>query len=99
MIYELFTFVTPFYDEDEMQIEENVLSKDVYYPETMPNEAKTIIAAFLERDPRKRLGNKYSLHGHIGDQLFFSPPYTLQNIENKRVPPPWKPSVSAYITF
>lgn len=92
MIYELFTFVTPFYDEDEMQIEENVLYKDVYYPETMPIEAKTIIAAFLERDPKNRLGNKHSSHGLISQQMFFGPPYTLENIENKRVPPPWKPS-------
>jgi serine/threonine protein kinase len=71
MIYELFTFVTPFYDEDESQIEENVLYKDVYYPETMPTEAKRIIGGLLERDPRYRLGNKFSPHGLLSQQPFF----------------------------
>lgn len=71
MIYELFTFVTPFYDEDESQIEENVLSKDVCYPETMPDEAKAIISGFLERDPKRRLGNKHSPYGLLNQQAFF----------------------------
>jgi serine/threonine protein kinase len=71
MIYELFTFVTPFYDEDEIQIEENVLYKDVYYPETMPNEAKQIISGLLERDPKNRLGNKRSSLGLLSEQPFF----------------------------
>jgi len=71
MIYELFTFVTPFYDEDEIQIEENVLYKDVYYPETMPVEAKEIIAGLLERDPKNRLGNIHSPHGLLSQQRFY----------------------------
>ncbi|CAF0802757.1 unnamed protein product [Adineta steineri] len=92
MIYELFTFITPFYDEDELQIEENVLFKDVYYPETMRKEAKQIISGLLERDSKRRLGNKSSPLGLLKDQPFFlKEPYTLDNIENRRVPPPWVP--------
>jgi serine/threonine protein kinase len=71
MIYELFTFITPFYDEDDAQIEENVLFKIVCYPETMPFEAKQIISGLLERDPKRRLGNKQSPLGSLKDQLFF----------------------------
>lgn len=71
MIYELFTFITPFYDEDESQIEENVLSKDVCYPETMPIEAQWLISGLLERDPKRRLGNKRSPLGLLKDQPFF----------------------------
>ena len=71
MIYEFFTFITPFYDEDEMQIEENVLVKIVCYPETMRNEAKQIISGLLERDPKRRLGNKFSPLGLLKDQPFF----------------------------
>jgi serum/glucocorticoid-regulated kinase 2 len=71
MIYELFTFITPFYDEDEIQIEENVLFKNVCYPETMPKEAKQIISALLERDPKRRLGNKNSPFGLLKAQPFF----------------------------
>ncbi|CAF0755327.1 unnamed protein product [Adineta steineri] len=91
-IFELFTFVTPFYDEDDFQIEENVLHKEVYYPETMPIEAKKIISGLLERDPKNRLGNKLSPHGLLSQQSFFESPYTLDDIENRRVPPPWTPS-------
>jgi serum/glucocorticoid-regulated kinase 2 len=93
MIYEMFTFITPFYDEDELQIEENILNKDVCYPETMPEEAKRIIEGLLERDPKRRLGNKNSPFGLLKDQPFFREPYTLEKIENRRVPPPWIPSV------
>lgn len=71
MIYELFTFITPFYDDDEVQIEENVLYKDVYYPETMPSDAKTIITGLLDRDPKNRLGNRNSSHGLLSEQPFF----------------------------
>ncbi|CAF3695328.1 unnamed protein product [Rotaria socialis] len=92
MIYELFTFVTPFYDEDESQVEENVLFKDVCYPETMSIEAKRIISGLLERDPQRRLGNKNSPLGLLNEEPFFMKPYTLNNIENRRVPPPWIPS-------
>ena len=72
MIYEMFTFITPFYDEDEMQIEENVLFKDVYYPETMPKEAKQIISGLLDRDPKRRLGNQSSPLGLLKEQPFFT---------------------------
>ncbi|CAF0939028.1 unnamed protein product [Adineta ricciae] len=92
MIYEMFTFITPFYDEDEMQIEENVLLKDVYYPETMSKEAKQIISGLLDRDPKRRLGNPSSPLGLLKEQPFFTAPYTLENIENRRVAPPWKPA-------
>ncbi len=71
MIYELFTFITPFYDEDDVQIEENVLFKNVCYPETMPKEAKQIISGLLERDPKQRLGNKNSPLGLLKTQPFF----------------------------
>jgi len=71
MIYELFTFITPFYDEDEIQIEENVLFKNVCYPETMPKEAKQIISGLLERDPKRRLGNINSPLGLLKAQPFF----------------------------
>jgi len=71
MIYELFTFITPFYDEDEAQIEENVLSKIVCFPETMPKEAKQIITGLLERDPKRRLGNTSSPFGLLKQQSFF----------------------------
>jgi serine/threonine protein kinase len=71
MIFECFTFVTPFYDEDEMEIEENVLHNDVRYPETMPNAAKQLIAGLLERDPKLRLGNKNSPLGLLKEQPFF----------------------------
>ncbi|CAF1201950.1 unnamed protein product [Rotaria sordida] len=92
MIYELFTFITPFYDEDELQVEENVLFKDVFYPETLPKEAKKMISGLLERDPKQRLGNKNSPLGLLKDQPFFKEPFTLDNIENRRVPPPWIPN-------
>ena len=108
-IYELFTFVTPFYDEDDFQIEENVLHKEIFYPETMPRDAKRLISGLLERDPRIRLGNRRSPHGLLNHQPFFrlvifilsrlcsvssfSAPYTLENIESQSVRPPWVPSV------
>ena len=72
MIYEMFTFITPFYDEDELQIEENVLLKDVYYPETMSKEAKQIISGLLDRDPKRRLGNPTSPLGLLKEQPFFT---------------------------
>ena len=68
----MFTFITPFYDEDEVQIEENVLYKDVFYPETMPGEAKQIISGLLERDPKRRLGNINSPFGLLKEQPFFT---------------------------
>lgn len=71
MIYELFTFITPFYDEDESQIEDNVLHKEIVYPETMAKEAKQIISGLLQRDPNCRLGNLKSPFGSLNDQPFF----------------------------
>ncbi|CAF1104752.1 unnamed protein product, partial [Didymodactylos carnosus] len=91
MIYEMFTFVTPFYHPDDAQIEENVLSKDAQYVETIPRRAKRIIQALLEREPHKRLGHINSPHGLLKNHEFYSEPYTLENINNRRVKPPWIP--------
>jgi serine/threonine protein kinase len=71
LIYELSTFKTPFYASNSTEITENVLSNDVTYPETMAQDVRRIISAFLERDPKRRLGNVKSPHGSIRNQPFF----------------------------
>lgn len=71
MIYEMFTFTTPFYADDESQIEDNILYKNVHYPEIIPADAQQIISGLLDRDPTQRLGNRNSRHGPLNGQSFF----------------------------
>lgn len=71
LIYELFTFKTPFYANNSTEIIENVLSNHITYPETINKEAKQIISGLLETDPKRRLGNVRSPHGLLKDQPFF----------------------------
>ena len=70
-IYELHTFRTPFYANNSTDITDNVLSYRIHYPSTIPIHSKNLIAALLERDPKKRLGNIKSPHGSFNDQPFF----------------------------
>ena len=71
LIFELCTFQTPFYANSSAEITEKVLSAEVTYPEHMPNDVQSIIAALLERNPRRRLGSKHSPHGSVRQQDFF----------------------------
>ena len=71
LVFELCTFQTPFYANNSTEIIQNILSNDVTYPSTMKKEAKQMISGFLQRDPKKRLGNIHSPHGSLKDQPFF----------------------------
>jgi serum/glucocorticoid-regulated kinase 2 len=71
LIFELSTFKTPFYANNSTEVIQNVLSKEVNFPETMLEDVQQIISRLLERDPRRRLGNIKSPHGLLKNQPFF----------------------------
>ena len=71
LTFELCTFHTPFYANSSSEITEKVLSAQVNYPEHMANDVQSFIAALLERNPRRRLGNQHSPHGSLRQQAFF----------------------------
>ena len=71
LIFELSTFKTPFYANNSTLVTENVLQGNIIYPQTIRDDTKQIVSAFLERDPKRRLGNHKSPHGSISHQPFF----------------------------
>lgn len=71
LLFEMFTFQTPFYANNSSEITTNVLTREVKYPSNMSEDLQTFIAALLEKDPKKRLGNPRSPHGLLKNQSFF----------------------------
>lgn len=57
LLYEMMTGLPPFYDENVNTMYQRILRDPLRFPEDMGNEAKSVMAGLLQRDPTRRLGN------------------------------------------
>ncbi|CAF2317793.1 unnamed protein product [Rotaria sp. Silwood2] len=85
MIYEMVVFDTPFNGVDEFEIKENVIHRDFQYPNHISFDLQTILIGLLKKDPIERFGI-YELKS----SNFYSSPYSLEDIEQEKLPCPWK---------
>ena len=91
LIYEMLTGLPPFYDENVNIMYQRILSDPLNFPPDISSEAKSVMTALLQRDPKRRLGN------HGGDEIkrhpFFARYIDWSRLITKKIQPPFKPSV------
>jgi len=94
-LYEMLTGLPPFYDEDVETMYKRILNDPLRFPEDMSQDARSIIAGLLSRDPATRLGANGA--EEIKRHPFFSKAIDWNKLWAKQIQPPFKPSVSGLI--
>ncbi|CEI93259.1 Putative AGC/PKC protein kinase [Rhizopus microsporus] len=93
LIYEMLLGQSPFRGEDEDEIFDAILEDDILYPINMSSDSISICQQLLQRDPNRRLGGGPDDAAPIKRHPFFRG-VVWEDILNKRIPPPFYPSVS-----
>ncbi|KAA1478935.1 hypothetical protein DENSPDRAFT_845962 [Dentipellis sp. KUC8613] len=93
LTYEMLLGQSPFRGDDEDEIFDAILEDEPLYPITMPRDAVSILQKLLTRDPARRLGSGKSDAEEIKRHPFFKD-VNWDDILNKRIPPPYFPSIS-----
>lgn len=100
LLYEMLHGYTPFKGKDRNQTFKNILYKDVEFPQLFPisptivaqkvsKDARNLICALLNKDPKRRLGAKYGAAELKGHSFFKGIQWSL--LRNQR--PPIQPRV------
>lgn len=92
LIYQMLLQQSPFRGEDEDEIYDAILADEPLYPIHMPRDSVSILQRLLTRDPEQRLGSGQGDAQEIMSHPFFKG-VNWDDIYNKRVPTPFKPTV------
>ncbi|XP_046649861.1 RAC serine/threonine-protein kinase-like [Daphnia pulicaria] len=92
VMYELMCGRLPFYDRDHDVLFERILLEEVRFPRTLSQEAKELLGGLLAKDPQKRLGGGPEDYKEITQHPFFLP-ISWTDLEQRKIPPPFKPQV------
>ncbi|CAD6571770.1 MAG: hypothetical protein TREMPRED_000366 [Tremellales sp. Tagirdzhanova-0007] len=95
LLYEMLTGLPPFYDENTNEMYRKILSDPLRFPDEVSGEARSLLAALLDRDPARRLGVRGAQD--IKNHPFFSRHIDFKKLWQKATPPPFKPAVTSAI--
>ena len=73
---------------------QDIVEKPIEMKPYFSNEAKSLLAGLLERNPDKRLGSKTDDASDIMGHPFFRD-INWSDLREKRIPPPYKPYVTS----
>ena len=86
MIYEMSTLNTPFYHPHQNEIQDHVIHGDFHCPAHISPDLREIICGLLRKDPHDRFGiNELQI-----SRFYSSTTYSLEQIERRKLPCPWK---------
>ncbi|GES59850.1 protein kinase c [Aspergillus terreus] len=93
LIYQMLLQQSPFRGEDEEEIYDAILADEPLYPIHMPRDSVSILQKLLTREPELRLGSGPTDAQEVMSHAFFRN-VNWDDIYHKRVPPPFKPTIS-----
>ena len=91
LLYEMICGLPPYYDRNRERMYKKILGAELRFPSGMSQDARGICSAFLQRDPRKRLG--FGGVDEVKASAFFTRFFSWDDVLNKRVDPSYKPNV------
>ncbi|KAG0700106.1 kinase-like domain-containing protein [Suillus ampliporus] len=93
LLYEMLSGLPPFYDEVTDKMYQKILTDPLTFGPDIGTEARSILTSLLNRDPSKRLG----VNGaeEIKKHPFFVNHIDFKKLLQKKIQPPFKPSVSS----
>merc|ERR1711916_90272 len=93
VIYEMLSGLPPFYTEARQVMYERTLYEQVYYPPYFSEEAKSLIAGLLHREPSLRMGSETDVEELKAHPWFANIDWDA--LYKKEVSPPWMPAVES----
>uniref|UniRef100_A0A7N6B393 Serine/threonine-protein kinase Sgk1 n=1 Tax=Anabas testudineus TaxID=64144 RepID=A0A7N6B393_ANATE len=94
VLYEMLYGLPPFYSRDTHEMYDNILHKPLVMRPGASGTAWSLLQGLLEKDGTYRLGSKDDFN-EIKAHNFFSS-INWDDLEQKRIPPPFTPKVSCY---
>ncbi|KAG6857154.1 hypothetical protein H0H87_008724 [Tephrocybe sp. NHM501043] len=93
LLYEMLAGLPPFYDEVTDDMYRKILNDPLQFGPEIGSEARSVLTGLLTRDPSKRLG----VNGaeEIKRHPFFKNHIDFQKLLQKKIHPPFKPSVAS----
>ncbi|KIK80728.1 hypothetical protein PAXRUDRAFT_833365 [Paxillus rubicundulus Ve08.2h10] len=93
LLYEMLSGLPPFYDEVTDKMYQKILTDPLLFGPDIGTEARSILTSLLNRDPARRLG----VNGaeEIKKHPFFEKHIDFRKLLQKKIQPPFKPSVSS----
>ncbi|KIJ17744.1 hypothetical protein PAXINDRAFT_167709 [Paxillus involutus ATCC 200175] len=93
LLYEMLSGLPPFYDEVTDKMYQKILTDPLLFGPDIGTEARSILTSLLNRDPLRRLG----VNGaeEIKKHPFFEKHIDFKKLLQKKIQPPFKPSVSS----
>ncbi|KAJ8470025.1 hypothetical protein ONZ51_g8601 [Trametes cubensis] len=93
LLYEMLSGLPPFYDENTDSMYQKILHDPLVFGDDIGAEARSILTGLLTRDPTQRLG----VNGaeEIKSHPFFANHIDFHKLIQKKIQPPFKPSVSS----
>uniref|UniRef100_A0A1A7XCS0 Serine/threonine-protein kinase Sgk1 n=1 Tax=Iconisemion striatum TaxID=60296 RepID=A0A1A7XCS0_9TELE len=93
VLYEMLFGLPPFYSRDTHEMYDNILHKALVKRAGASSSAWSLIQGLLEKDREQRMGSNDDFN-EIRAHSFFSP-INWNDLEQKKIPPPFKPNVSS----
>jgi len=95
LLYEMLTGLPPFFHENTDIMYRRILQDPLRFPEEIGSEARSILSGLLTRDSSQRLGMRGA--ENIKSHFFFSRHIDWLLLMQKKIKPPFKPSVASAI--
>lgn len=93
LLYEMLAGLPPFYDEITDKMYQKILHNPLVFGDEIGAEARSILTGLLTRDPSQRLGVNGA--DEIRRHPFFEKNIDFKRLLQKKIQPPFKPSVSS----
>lgn len=92
LLYEMLTGLPPFFNHNLHVMYEKIIRAKLTFPAYLSQDARSVLAALLERSPKKRLGAGTDDAESIKRHPFFSS-IDWDLLYNKKMTPPFKPTI------
>lgn len=92
ILYEMLAGVQPFHHSNQQRLLDNILFKDLRFPDGMSKQAKDLLTKLLDRNPSKRLGSGVNGVENIKSHKFFSC-IDWEKLAKREIIPPFIPKL------
>lgn len=91
LLYEMIVGVTPFYNENPVEMYRSIISNEPKFPQRISEKARNFICKLLQKNPKQRIGYGEEDIEAIKKDPFFDG-LDWDDVINKKIQPEWIPS-------
>jgi len=92
LLYEMLAGLPPFFSDDIEEMNERIIHEPLTFPPYFSNEAKSLLAKLLDRNPKRRLGSGITDAQEIMNHPFFKG-MDWEKLEKKQIEAPLRPAI------